>query len=146
MLTRVVPLVIRSLASRLIGAAGVVQIGKAGLGGEGVGIQPVQQRQVHAHTQHGVLGRVEVHVGKGLHDELVAEIPQRCVGVAVRQRLVDPGDDAVLQHQKAVFRDVHPTQRRSVNDVALQDLCHGTIPLFRQNKMSAPPHHAAKHP
>ena len=130
----------------LIGAAGIVQIGEPGFGGEGVGIQPVQQRQIHAHAQHGILGGVEVHIGEGLHDQLVAVIPQWGVGVAVRQGVVDPGDDAVLQHQKAVFGDVHPAQCRGVDDVALQDLCHGTIPLFRQNKMSAPPPIAAKHP
>ena len=89
---------------------------------------------------------MEVHIGKGLHDQPVAVVPQRGMGIAVRQGVVHPGDDAVLQHQKAVFRDVHPAQRRSVNDMALQDLCHETIPLFRKNKMSALPPIAAKHP
>ena len=59
-----------------VDAAGVVRVGEAGLGGERVGVQPVQQRQVHAHAQHGVLGRVEVHIREGLHDEVVAKVLQ----------------------------------------------------------------------
>ena len=39
-----------------------VQILEPGLRAEGVGIQPVQQGQIHAHAQHGVLGGVEVQV------------------------------------------------------------------------------------
>ena len=59
-----------------VGPPGKVRVGEPGLGAEGVGIQPIQQRQVHAHAQHGILGGMEVHIRKGLHDEPVAVIRQ----------------------------------------------------------------------
>ena len=54
------------LGQSAIDFAGVGRVCEAGLCREGIGIQPVQQRQVHAGAQHGILGRVEVQVRKGL--------------------------------------------------------------------------------
>lgn len=52
--------------------AGIAVVGKPGLRAEGISIQPVQQGQVHPHAQHGVLGRVEMQVREGGHDEPAA--------------------------------------------------------------------------
>ena len=98
---------------------GVVRVGEAGLGGEGVGVQPVQKRQVHAHAQHGILGGVEVEVREGLEDQGVPVILHRRPGVLLRQGGKDPDDVAVLRHQIAVFRDVQLPQGRSGNHRAL---------------------------
>lgn len=103
---------------------GVVRVGKPRLGGECVGIQPVQQRQIHAHAQHGILGRVKMHVRKGLHDEPVAEVPHLGVCQLLRQLSVQAGDHTVLQHKAAVLQNVQPPHLRRMDDVAAQNLCH----------------------
>ena len=101
-----------------IGPAGKVRVCEPGLGAEGVGIQPVQQGQVHAHAQHGILGRVEVHIHKGLHDEPVAVVRYGGGGQGLGQRVIDPLHHAVLQHQIAVFPDVQLPQPGGLDDVA----------------------------
>ena len=101
-----------------IGPAGKVRVCEPGLGAEGVGIQPVQQGQVHAHAQHGILGRVEVHIHKGLHDEPVAVVRYGGGGQGLGQRVIDPLHHAVLQHQIAVLPDVQLPQPGSLDDVA----------------------------
>ena len=100
---------------------GVVRVGETGLGGEGVRIQPVQKRQVHAHPQHGILGSVEVEIRRGLQNQRVPVIRRRRWGVLLRQDREDPGDFAVLRHEIAVFCDVQLPQGRSGDDGAFQN-------------------------
>ena len=102
---------------------GVVRIGKPGLRREGVGVEPVQQRQVHAGAQHGILGGVEVQVCERLEDQAGAEILHRRAGIAFRQGGEDPGDDAVLRHQIAALRDLRRPGRGGGDDGALQNRC-----------------------
>ena len=53
-----------------VDAAGVVEVCELRLDRERVGFEPVEQRQVHTHADVRKLGRVQVHIGKRLHDEL----------------------------------------------------------------------------
>ena len=78
---------------------GVVRVREPGLRGKGIGVQPVQQGQIHAHPQHGILGGVEVQVRKGLENQRVPAVLHRGPGVLLRQSPVDAPDDAVLGHQ-----------------------------------------------
>ncbi|MPM77739.1 hypothetical protein SDC9_124747 [bioreactor metagenome] len=80
---------------------GVMFIGKAGLRGESVGIQPFQQGQIHAGPQHGVLGSVEMKVREGLGNQAVSKILHRCAGVPLRQLVEHAGKHAPLQHKIA---------------------------------------------
>ena len=96
----------------------VVRVGEPGLRGERVGVQPVQQLQIHAHTQHGILGRVEVHVRKGLHQQPVAVVPQLRLRQLLRQHRVDAPDHAILQHHVAPLQNGQLPHFRRVDDIA----------------------------
>ena len=61
---------------------------------------------------------MEMHIRKGLHDQLITVIPQRRIGILPGQRIVNTDYDAVLQHQISVFRNVHPAQCRRMDDMA----------------------------
>ena len=85
MATRVVPQADEVRRQLPVGPAGVIQIRVAGLGWEGIGVQPLQQRQVHPHARHGVLGGVEVHVGKGLQNQPLPVVLHVQAAVCLRQ-------------------------------------------------------------
>ena len=104
--------------------AGVVRVGEPRLRGKRVGVQPVQQLQVHPHAQHGILRRVEVHVHEGLHQQPVAVVSQLCPLQLPGQIGTDRLYHAVLQHQAAVLQDGQLPHLRGVNDVSAQHLCH----------------------
>ena len=125
----------RAVGDQLMGEAGIDLagiggVGKTCLGGEGVGAEPVQQGQIHAHAQHGILGCVEVHIGKGLHNELVAVVVEDAVTMGGGQLVIDALNDAVTQHHIAVFHDVQFAQSRRMNDVTFQNLFHCLSPHF----------------
>ena len=101
-----------------VDAAGVVQISEPRLGGERVGVEPVQQRQVHPHAQHGVLGRMEMHIREGLHDNAVAEVADLRALQMGGQIGIKAGNDAVLQHQAAVLENVQAAHGGRVDDIA----------------------------
>lgn len=101
-----------------VDAAGIVQISEPRLGGERVGVEPVQQRQVHPHAQHGVLGGVEVHIREGLHDDAVAEVADLRALQMGGQIGIKTGDNAVLQHQAAVLENVQAAHGGRVDDIA----------------------------
>ena len=124
-----------AVGDQLVGKAGVDLtgiggVGKACLGGEGVGAEPVQQGQIHAHAQHGILGCVEVHIGKRLHNDLVAVVVEDAVTMLSRQLVIDAYDHAIFQHHIAVFHDVQFAQSRRMNDVTFQNLFHCLSPHF----------------
>ena len=103
---------------------GVVRVGKAGLRGKGVGVEPVQQGQIHAHAQHGVLGGVEVQIRKGLDDQRVPAVLHGGPGILLRQHGIHAGDDAVFRNKVSVFRYVQPAQRRRGDDIAFENGGH----------------------
>ncbi|MPM54799.1 hypothetical protein SDC9_101579 [bioreactor metagenome] len=58
---------------KLRGKAGIhlareAAVRKARFGFEGIGLEPVHQRQIHAHAEHRILRRVQMHVRKTLQD------------------------------------------------------------------------------
>ena len=101
-----------------VDAAGIVQVGEPRLRGERVGVEPVQQRQVHTHAQHGVLGGVEVHICERLHDNAVAEVADLRALQMGGQIGIKAGDGAVLQHQAAVLENVQAAHGGRVDDIA----------------------------
>ena len=110
---------------------GVVRVGEPGLRGEGIGIQPVQQGQVHAGAQHGVLGAVEVQVREGLEHQVVPPVLHRGAGVSLRQGGEDALNDAVFSHKVPVRRGVQPPQGGGGDDGPLDDGQHdGRPPLL----------------
>ena len=100
---------------------GVIRVREPGLRGEGVGVQPVQQGQVHAHAQHGILGGVEMQVRKGLQNQGVAVVLHACPGVLLRQDGEHPCDDAVFRHQIPIFRNIQLPQFRGGDDGSFQN-------------------------
>ena len=103
---------------------GVVRLRKPCLRGEGVGIQPVQQGQIHTHPQHGILGSVEVQVRKGLDDQAVSIVLHRRSGILLRQHRIHPGNDAVFSDEITVFRHIQPAADRRGNDISFQNSGH----------------------
>ena len=81
---------------------GVGRILEPGLRAEGIGVQPLQQRQIHAHAHHDVLGGVEVQVREGGHDEALPVVRHRTAGAGLRQDREQAPDHAVLQNEVAV--------------------------------------------
>ena len=104
-------------------------VGKARLGGEGVALEPGQQRRVHAKPQHGVLRRMQVHVRKRLEDQPVAEMLHRRVRKPGRARGGYARDHAVAQGDVAVFHDVQRAGRRRGDDVPFDELQQAAAPL-----------------
>ena len=109
------------LSQLLVDGACHLGISEVSLGGEGVGVQPVDQGHIHAHTQHGVLGCVQMHVGEGLQDQVLAAVLDLTAGELLGQGLIDAFDDAVNSDQIAVLNDVQLAQFGSSDDVTLQD-------------------------
>ena len=104
---------------------GVALVGAAGLRGEGIGLQPVQQGQVHAHGHHGVLGGVEVQVREGLQNQGVPPVLHWRGGIRLRQCREDPDDLSVLRREIAMLRDGQLPQGGGGDDVAFQNRqCH----------------------
>ena len=99
--------------------AGIVQVGAASFGGKGIGVEPVQQGQIHPHAHQRILGGVEVEIRQGLEDQGAAPVLHRCAGVLLRQDREDAGDDAVLCHQIALLHSLQPAQGRGGDDGAL---------------------------
>ena len=132
----------------LVNAAGVVVVGKARLGLEGVGVEPVNERQVHAHAEHGILRRVQVHIDERRHDELVAVVDDLSVDM-LRHSLFDAFDRAVvIKHEAAVLDDLKRAERGRGDEMAFEDL-HAASLLFGKNckRKSVPPENPPeKHP
>ena len=124
-----------------VSPAGVVQVRVPGLRRDGVGVQPLQQGQVHPHARHGVLGSVEVHVGKGLQNQFLPIVLHAQVAVCLGQGGVHPLDGAVLQHQIAPLQHLQLAQGRGVDDVPAQYGGHrySSFLKFERNKKGAPP-------
>ena len=100
---------------------GVACVREPGLCGKGVCVQPVQQGQVHAHPQHGVLGRMEVQIRKGLEDQRVSPVLHRGTGVLLGQRPVHTPDEAVLGHQISARQGIQLSQGGSGQNSSLDD-------------------------
>ena len=112
------------LRQAMIHIPGVVRILKAAFIGIGVGSQPVQQGQIHAHTQHGILGRMQVQVGKGLKNQVVPVVFHRGGCILVRQYRVNPHNDPVLCHQIAMGNGFDFAHFRGGKNVAFQNREH----------------------
>lgn len=122
-----------------VNAAGVVAVFKARLGLERVGVEPVDQRQIHAHAEHGVLRRVQVHVDKRRHDEAITVVDDFRVGV-LRHGLFNALDAAVvMQDEAAVLDDLELAERRCGNEIALEDLhiSHSCFSFVQKKKRPA---------
>ena len=85
-----------------VGLPGVVQVPVLGLLREDMGLQPVQQLQVHAQPPEGVLRCVDVEVGEAGDDEPAAPVLHRQAPVGLGQDLIDTGGHAVHRDQEAV--------------------------------------------
>ena len=103
---------------------GIVRVSKPGFCRERVGVEPIQQRAVHPHAQHGILGAVEMQVRKGLDDQIVPVILHGGPGVLLRQHRIHAGNDAVFSDEITVFRHIQPTAGRRGNDISFQNSGH----------------------
>ena len=113
-----------------VGLPGKLPVREPGLGGEGIAVEPIQQRHVHAHAHHGVLGRVQVHVREGLHHQPVAVIHHGTGGKRLRQTRIQALNHAVLQNQKAPLQSAQLSQRRSIHKMTFQhDGFHCDLPF-----------------
>mmetsp|Transcript_16996 Transcript_16996/g.64753 ORF Transcript_16996/g.64753 Transcript_16996/m.64753 type:complete len:315 (-) Transcript_16996:232-1176(-) len=94
----------------LVHLPGVAEVLEARLAGEGVGLQPLQQRQVHARARPRVLGSVRMAVHEAGHDEAAALVHHL---VHLLQQGLRAGgrhvqhmrDDAVSAQQNGSIRD-----------------------------------------
>ena len=103
----------------LVGVAGIGEVRVLGLLREGVGVQPVQELQVHAQAAEGVLGRVDVDIAHAGDDELAGAVDERQLGVALGELTEDAGGLAVNADQVAVLGAGDLLRARAVADVAL---------------------------
>lgn len=76
----------------------IFHIREPGLGGEGIGLEPFQQLQIHTQAQHGELGGVQVHITEARGNDrvpiiyhLAAPMGWKSVQHAFHQAV--PGDD-----------------------------------------------------
>ena len=83
--------------------------------------QPLQQRQIHAHAKHGILGGVQVQVRKGLQDQGIAVILNGQTLQIGGQCLINTPDDAVLGYQIALFRDFQTAKCGGGDDSSFQN-------------------------
>ena len=124
----------------LVNAAGIVVVGKARLGLEGVGVEPVNERQIHAHAEHGILRRVQVHIDERRHDELVAVVDDLGVDM-LRHSLFNAFDRAVvIKHEAAVLDDLKRAERGRGDEMAFENF-HAVSLLFgkKLQKKKCPP-------
>lgn len=111
-----------------VDGAGVIGIAETRFGFECVGIEPIEQRQIHTHAEHGVLRSVEVHIAERWRDELVGHIDSFAMAPFGWQIFSDIGDDVVVEGDVAIFKDFEFSEFGGMNDVSMEDFDHGLAP------------------
>ena len=103
-----------------VDAARVAEVSKFRFDREGVGFQPVEQRQIHARADVRELRRVQMHISERLHDELSGAVEYLAVEILrlLVQHLADRA--VVVKQQRAVRDGLECAERRRVDNVALQ--------------------------
>ena len=104
-----------------VGLLGIPEVGVVGLLGEGVGVQPVEQLEIHARAAEGVLRGVEVDVAHAGDDELVFALNDRQAGIALGQLLEDARAHAVDADGVAARHAADLLRGGVVTDVAVKD-------------------------
>ena len=107
------------MRQRAVSFAGEVFVPERGFGVESISVQPVQQRQIHAHAQHRVLRGVHVHVGEGRQYQRVAVIDDGRALVSVGQNVEQTDDFSAVRNDVSVFQNVQLSRRGSVDNIAL---------------------------
>ena len=103
-----------------VDAARVAEVSEFRFDREGVGFQPVEQRQIHARADVRELRRVQMHISERLHDELSGAVEYLAVEILrlLVQHLADRA--VVIEQQRAVRDGLECSEHRCVDDVALQ--------------------------
>ena len=110
------------LSKRAIVHPRVIEIGKPCLRAECVGVEPVEERQIHAHAEHRILRCVQVHVTERLQDQRVAVIRKLSRFEPLRQRFEHALDHTVgIQHDVTVLYRFELAELRHGQNVAVQN-------------------------
>ena len=109
------------LHKQAIGPLGVIQVGKFGLLGEGVGVQPVQQLHIHAQPPVSILGGVDVEVHQaGDHQPPAEVIPGQAL-VLLWDPGKHPGASALQTDQNAVGHGLQMGAVLAVTEIPLEE-------------------------
>ena len=101
---------------------GIVDIGELCFLRKGVAAEPVGEQQIHPRAPLGVLGGMDVQVGKGRDDQIPAVVLNGYVPEALGHNGVDPLHQSPLHGQIAVFVDEQGTVRCGEEYVAVKKL------------------------
>ena len=101
-------------------AVGIVEVGIFGLLWEGIGIEPLEQLEVHAEAAEGELRRVDMQIGHAGEDELSGIVQQRQRGILRRKRGAYARDAAALADEEAVVHGLHRVRVGAEAQTALQ--------------------------
>ena len=106
-----------------VGLSGVLRVGVPRLLGEGAGVQPLQQLQIHLEAAEGVLGGVNVEVRQPRHYQLSGIVLQGNSLIALGEAVKDPGRPPVLADQVSVRHDGQVIFIFAVADISFYHSC-----------------------
>ena len=101
-------------------AVGVFEIGVFGFFRERIGVEPLEQLEVHAEAAEGKLRRVDMQIGHAGEDELSGIVQQRQRGILRRKRGENARDAAVFTDEIAVVLGLHGVCVGAEAETALQ--------------------------
>ena len=101
-------------------AIGVFEIGVFGFFRERIGVEPLEQLEIHAESAERELWRVDVQVGHARNNELAGIVQQRQRGILRRKRGEYARDAAVFTDKIAVVHGLHGVCVGAEAETALQ--------------------------
>ena len=104
-----------------IGLSCIGEVPEPGLLREGVGVQPVQQFQIHAEAPVGVLGRVDVEIGETRQDQMSGIIQEGKGCIGLWYGVKDTGAASVQTEQIAARHGTQGVGVDTITEIALQE-------------------------
>ena len=115
-----------------IGLLGIGEVPEPGLLGEGIGVEPIQQLQIHAEAPVGVLGGVDMEIGEAGQNQMAGIIQQGKGRIGLWYGIKDTGAASVHAEQIAVGDGAEGVGVDTITEIALQEKrgsVHGRAPL-----------------
>ena len=122
---------------------GVFQVRKPCLQRECIGVEPVQQGQIHAHTHLGELGAVKMQIGEGLQNQPVSIIRHRLLAAGQLRQTFQNGT-LFIQPQAAAGQAGQFSQLCGRYDGSSQNHCEAL--LLDEKTKCAPGGHTSAPP
>ncbi|MPM49386.1 hypothetical protein SDC9_96115 [bioreactor metagenome] len=86
---------------------------------KGVCLEPIHQRQIHAHAEHGILRRMQMHVRKALQNQPAAIVRKLRAGKFSGRFGKHAGNNTVYNGDVTILRDDGIAKFLCLDDISL---------------------------